>query len=100
MDNKIREFALREAEQNAELVWNRAWEAGYNRAREEYANLRDGEAIMELSTKEQREEYGNDLVGWCSRCSKPFNGSWAGLVNFCPWCGRPVRWGGEEAGND
>lgn len=38
MDNKIREFALREAEKNAELVWNRAWEAGYNRAREEYAN--------------------------------------------------------------
>lgn len=76
MDNKIREFALREAERNAE-----------------------GEAIVEPSTKEEREEYGNDLVGWCSRCSKPFNGRWAGLVNFCPWCGRPVRWGEEEAGN-
>lgn len=73
MENKIREFALREAER--------------------------GEAIVEPSTKEEWEEYGNDLVGWCSRCSKPFNGRWAGLVNFCPWCGRPVRWGEEEGKN-
>lgn len=29
MDNKTREFVLREAEQNAGLVWNRAWEAEY-----------------------------------------------------------------------
>lgn len=99
MDDKTREFVLREAERNAESVWNRAFGAGYARAREELGKLRDGEATMEPPTKEQQEEYGLDLVGWCSRCSKPINGSWAGLVNFCPWCGRPVRWGEEEGEN-
>lgn len=98
MDNKTREFVFREAERNAESIWNLAFAVGYERAREEFGKLRDGEATMKPPTKEQRKKYGNDLVGRCSRCSKPFNGSWAGLINFCPWCGRPVRWG-EEAGN-
>ena len=76
--------------------WNAGWEVGYNKARAEYGMLRDGEATMEPATKSQMEEYGDDLVGWCSRCEKPINGRWAGLVSFCPWCGRPMRWGLEE----
>ena len=87
MNRKIEEFVLRESQGNAESVC---------KARAEYGMLRDGEATMELATKSQMEEYGDDLVGWCSRCEKPINGRWAGLVSFCPWCGRPMRWGTEE----
>lgn len=96
MNRKIEEFVLRESKRNAESVWNAGWEVGYNKARAEYGMLRDGEATMEQATKSQMEEYGDDLVGWCSRCEKPINGRWAGLVSFCPWCGRPMRWGTEE----
>ena len=68
MNRKIEEFVLRESKRNAESVWNAGWEVGYNKARAEYGMLRDGEATMEPATKSQMEEYGDDLVGWCSRC--------------------------------
>lgn len=63
MDNKTREFVLREAERNAESVWIRAFGAGYERAREEFGKFRDGEATMEPPTKEKKSMDLTSLVG-------------------------------------
>ena len=41
--------------------------------------------------------YGIELAGWCAECKKPIEGRWIGMANFCPWCGRVIKWIQKEA---
>ena len=44
------------------------------------------------ATKEQIKLHGIELAGWCVECNKPIEGRWIGMANFCPWCGRVIKW--------
>ena len=103
MDNKTREFVLREAEQNAELIWNRAWEAGYNRAREEYANLLVDVAPVRWG--EWLDLRGDYQTAKCSFCASQYEVTFGEESNgmlfdcfkrsykYCPHCGAKMEVG-------
>lgn len=90
------EYIKRNADKIAENV-RRIYEEGHwegvKTAKEKYGAEGRGKAKRIPATDEQKEEYGEDLVGWCSECNKPINGRWAGMIDFCPWCGRVFVWG-------
>lgn len=44
------------------------------------------------ATEEQIKKHGFELAGWCVECEKPIEGRWIGMANFCPWCGRVIKW--------
>lgn len=73
-------------------VYEDGYWAGVKYAKEKYGAEGRGKAKRIPATKEQKEEYGTDLVGWCAECNKPINGRWSGMIDFCPWCGRVFDW--------
>ena len=59
----------------------------------ENAEAADAEtSAEEKATEEEIKLHGIELAGWCVECNKPIEGRWIGMANFCPWCGRVIRW--------
>lgn len=72
-------------------AYNDGYSEGHKYAKEKYANYR-GIAHCHKATLEEIDQHGIDLWGWCE-CKNPIIGRWAGLANFCPWCGKVIEWG-------
>ncbi len=85
----------------AKELYDRAYSDGYgdglSKGKQEYGQQR-GIAHCHKAKPEEIDEHGIDLWGWCD-CGKPIIGRWAGLANFCPWCGRVIEWNDKE-GNE
>ena len=69
---------------------SKGYSQGFDDAKKRYAEMR-GIVHCTRASQEDIEEYGIDLAGWCE-CGKPINGRWAGMINFCPWCGKIIEW--------
>lgn len=82
----------------AKELYDRAYSDGYgdglSKGKQEYGQQR-GIAHCHKAKNEEIEKHGIDLWGWCD-CGKPIIGRWAGLANFCPWCGRVMEWEGKD----
>lgn len=70
---------------------------GHEAAKQKYGAHQRGIAKCTMATPEEVERWGTDLAGWCTECNKPINGSWSGIINFCPWCGRVIEWERKES---
>ena len=85
----------------AKELYDRAYSDGYEdgmrNGKKEYGQHSKGTAHCKRATREQIESWGGgeELWGWCD-CGKAIEGRWAGLVNFCPWCGRVIEWEGDK----
>lgn len=77
-----------------ESAYNDGYAEGFAKAKEEYGQTR-GIAHCYKARQEETEKYGIELWGWCE-CKKPIIGRWAGLANFCPWCGKVIEWKDPE----
>lgn len=82
---------LRRVNEIFQTAYSDGYADGFEKAKEEYAHHSRGIAHCHRATKEEVEKYGFELHGWCD-CGKPIIGRWAGLANFCPWCGRVIEW--------
>jgi hypothetical protein len=71
-------------------VYSNGYKDGYADAKAEYSNSK-GVAHCQRATKEEIQENGIELQGWCD-CGKPIEGRWIGMANFCPWCGKIMEW--------
>ena len=73
-------------------AYSQGYEAGYGKAKSLFGEHSRGIAHFERATEEQIKKYGFELAGWCVECEKPIEGRWIGMANFCPWCGRVIKW--------
>ena len=89
------DYARRCAEDAINAARTDGYEAGFNQAKENYGNAGNGIAHCHRATDEEIEMHGIELWGWCE-CGRPIIGRWAGLANFCPWCGKIIEWEKED----
>lgn len=64
----------------------------YDKAKTLFGEHGRGVAHFQRATEEEIKLHGIELAGWCVECNKPIEGRWIGMANFCPWCGRVIRW--------
>lgn len=84
---------LNQTERIFQSIYSNGYTDGYNSAKEKYGRSK-GVAHCKRATNEQIQKYGIDLWGWCD-CGKAIEGTWVGLANFCPWCGKIMDWSNE-----
>lgn len=93
------EYAQSRAKDAARTAYSAGWSAGFESAKEDYGKIR-GRVTIRRASEEDRKKWDDDtLAGWCE-CHKPISSTWAGFVNFCPWCGRIIDWKNSEIGSD
>lgn len=85
---------LSRAEEIFQSAYSDGYTDGYNKAKEKYGKSK-GIAHCHRAKPEEIDQHGIDLWGWCD-CGKPIIGRWAGLANFCPWCGKVIEWEKDE----
>ena len=73
-------------------AYSQGYTDGYDRAKTLFGEHDRGIAHVERATAEQIKMHGIELAGWCTECEKPIEGRWIGMANFCPWCGRVIKW--------
>ena len=73
-------------------AYSQGYTDGYGRAKTLFGEHDRGIAHVERATAEQIKIHGIELAGWCAECERPIEGRWIGMANFCPWCGRVIKW--------
>lgn len=73
-------------------AYSQGYTAGYERAKTLFGEHDRRVAHFQRATEEEIKIHGIELAGWCVECNKPIEGRWIGMANFCPWCGRVIRW--------
>ena len=73
-------------------AYSQGYEEGFKKAKALFGEHDRGIAHVERATAEQIKLHGIELAGWCTECERPIEGRWIGLANFCPWCGRVIKW--------
>ena len=73
-------------------AYSQGYTDGYDRAKTLFGEHDRGVAHFQRATEEEIKLHGIELAGWCVECNKPIEGRWVGVANFCPWCGRVIRW--------
>lgn len=87
----MKDWIMRDCERLATRIHNAGYEEGCAAAKKHYGQAGNGIAHCRRATDEERKTHGKELWGWCN-CGKPIVGRWAGLANFCPWCGKVIEW--------
>ena len=77
-------------------AYSQGYTDGYDRAKTLFGEHDRGVAHFQRATEEEIKLHGIELAGWCSECNKPIEGRWIVMANFCPWCGRVIRWTDKE----
>ena len=73
-------------------AYSQGYKSGYDKAKTLFGEHDRGVAHFHRATEEEIKLYGIELAGWCAECKKPIEGRWIGMANFCPWCGRVIKW--------
>lgn len=89
MIDKI-DYLFEDAKKTLEDAYLKGYSDGIDQAKKKYGDFK-GIAHMKRATKEEIEQWGIELVGWCD-CGKAIEGRWVGMANFCPWCGKIMDW--------
>ena len=83
---------LREITSLLDGAYSQGYTDGYDRAKTLFGEHDRGIAHIERATAEQIKLHGIELAGWCTECERPIEGRWINMANFCPWCGRVIKW--------
>lgn len=79
---------------------DRAFRFGEESEREklmEEFGRKDEITTFERATDDEIKHYGENLAGWCKKCSRPIEGMWVFFISFCPHCGRTIDWDSSRA---
>ena len=73
-------------------AYSQGYDAGFEKAKAVFGEHDRGIARFQRATEEEIKIHVFDLAGWCVECERPIEGRWIGMANFCPWCGRVIKW--------